>query len=164
MHVQPAPLENKTVLTVELVYIPWVRVPLGETGSTNGWVFEIRSPIFCQIFNWEPTDGRACLRNWACSFSTTVKIETVLIHLELLYRCWVRVRVVETGSSNTDVVRISSDVLMSPWHAAPHVHCYECALAAPLKCQQGLMSGCSPSDRPLAGPAHVLWGRRRPWS
>jgi len=62
MHVQPAPLENKTVLTMELVYIPWVRVPLGETGSTNGWVFEIRSPIFCQICNWEPTDGRARLR------------------------------------------------------------------------------------------------------
>jgi hypothetical protein len=47
---------------MELVYIPWVRVPLGETGSKNGWVFEIRSPIFCQICNWEPTDGRACLR------------------------------------------------------------------------------------------------------
>ena len=62
MHVQPAPLENKTVLTMELVYIPWARVPLGETGSTNGWVFEIRSPIFCQICNWEPTDGRARLR------------------------------------------------------------------------------------------------------
>jgi hypothetical protein len=36
--------------------------PTWRNWSTNGWVFEIRSPIFCQICNWEPTDGRARLR------------------------------------------------------------------------------------------------------
>ena len=33
MHVQPAPPENITALTIELVCRHWLRVPIGETGS-----------------------------------------------------------------------------------------------------------------------------------